>query len=57
MTLDEAKAKLDTTLDELCDAGFAVWGWDDESIQIADPSHKSTHCEPRHPTRDDVSAG
>ena len=57
MTIDEAKAKLDTTLDELCDAGFAVWGWDDESIQIADPSHKSTHCEPRHPTRDDVSAG
>jgi hypothetical protein len=31
----EAKAKLEAVPDELAKAGFSVWGWDDESIQIA----------------------
>jgi hypothetical protein len=52
MTLEEAKAKLDNALDELSDAGFQVWGWDDESIQIADGTGASVSCEPRHPGRD-----
>jgi hypothetical protein len=57
MTLEEAKAKLAATLDELCDAGFAVWGWDDESIQIRDgKSGKSTSCEARHPTKNPPSS-
>lgn len=34
MDIAEAKAKLDAVLDELAAAGFSVWGWDDETIQI-----------------------
>jgi hypothetical protein len=50
MTLEEAKAKLETVLDELQDAGFSVWGWDDETIQLsAGPGGPNTSCEPRHP--------
>jgi hypothetical protein len=51
MTLEEAKSKLDGTLDELAGAGFHIWGWDDESIQISEGGGgKSASCEPRHPS-------
>ncbi len=58
MTLEEARDKLEATLDELRNAGFHVWGWDDESIQIGEGMNgKSTSCEPRHPDRDAASGG
>lgn len=34
MDIAEAKARFEAVLDELAEAGFSVWGWDDESIQI-----------------------
>jgi hypothetical protein len=49
MDISEAKAKLDAVLDELAEAGFSVWGWDDESIQIGQRNGPSTECAPRHP--------
>jgi len=52
VTLEEAKAKLDATLDELHAAGFDVWGWDDESIQLSDrEAGRSVECAPRHGPR------
>jgi len=56
MDIAEAKAKLDVVLDELAEAGFSVWGWDDESIQIAQRNGPSDECAPRHPTDDSRSA-
>jgi hypothetical protein len=53
MTIDEAKAKLEATLDELAAAGFHVWGWDDETIQLsAGVRGPSTACLARHPDPD-----
>jgi hypothetical protein len=50
MTIEEAKAKLDATLDELADAGFHIWGWDNETIQLSAGSKgANAQCEPRHP--------
>jgi hypothetical protein len=48
MDIGEAKARLDAVLDELAAAGFSVWGWDDESIQIGQPSGPGAECTPRH---------
>jgi hypothetical protein len=48
MDIAEAKAKLDAALDELAVAGFSVWGWDDESIQIGQPNGPAAECEPRY---------
>jgi hypothetical protein len=48
MDIAEAKAKLETVLDELVAAGFSVWGWDDESIQIGQPHGPGAECAPRH---------
>ncbi len=47
MDIAEAKAKLEAVLDELTAAGFSVWGWDDESIQIARLNEPSAACAPR----------
>jgi hypothetical protein len=52
MDIAEAKAKLDVVLDELAEAGFSVWGWDDESIQIGQVKGPSAECMPRHPADD-----
>ncbi|HET7416983.1 MAG TPA: hypothetical protein VFJ61_05115 [Solirubrobacterales bacterium] len=38
--------------DELAEAGFSVWGWDDESIQIARLNEPSDACAPRHASLD-----
>lgn len=48
MDVAEAKAKLDAVLDELAAAGFSVWGWDDESIQIGQANGPGAACAPRH---------
>jgi len=48
----EAKGKLEAVLDELAEAGFSVWGWDDESIQIARLYEPSVACAPRHASLD-----
>jgi hypothetical protein len=53
MDIAEAKAKLEAVLDELAKAGFSVWGWDDESIQIARLNEPSVACAPRHVSRID----
>jgi hypothetical protein len=52
MDIAEAKAKLEAVLDELAEAGFSVWGWDDESIQIAHLNEPSIACAPRHASLD-----
>jgi hypothetical protein len=56
MDIAEAKAKLDAVLDELVAAGFSVWGWDDESIQIGQPNGPGAVCAPRHAV-DDAQSG
>ena len=48
MDIVEAKARLDAVLDELAAAGFSVWGWDDETIQIGQLNGPSAECAPRH---------
>lgn len=53
MDITEAKAKLEAVLDELAEAGFSVWGWDDESIQISQANEPSVACAPRHVSRID----
>lgn len=55
MEIAEAKAKLDAALDELAAAGFSVWGWDDESIQIGQPNGRGAECAPRHVVDDPES--
>jgi hypothetical protein len=52
MDIAEAKAKLEAVLDELAEAGFSVWGWDDGSIQIAHLNEPSIACAPRHVSLD-----
>jgi hypothetical protein len=52
MDIADAKAKLEAVLDELAAAGFSVWGWDDESIQIARLNEPSVACVPRHVSLD-----
>jgi hypothetical protein len=52
MDIAEAKARLEAVLDELAEAGFSVWGWDDESIQIARLNEPSVACAPRHVSLD-----
>lgn len=56
MDIAEAKARLDAVLDELAAAGFSVWGWDDESIQIGQLHGPAAECAPRH-ARDDPQSG
>lgn len=48
MDIAEAKAKLETVLDELAAAGFSVWGWDDGSLQIGQLNGPSSECAPRY---------
>lgn len=52
MDIAEAKARLEAVLDELAEAGFSVWGWDDESIQIARLNEPSVACAPRQASLD-----
>lgn len=52
MDIGEAKARLDAVLDELAAAGFSVWGWDDESIQIGQLRGPGAECAPRHVVHD-----
>lgn len=52
MDIAEAKARFDAVLDELAAAGFSVWGWDDESIQIGQPHGPGAECAPRHAVDD-----
>lgn len=52
MDIAEAKAKLDAALDELAAAGFSVWGWDDESIQIGQRNGPGAECAPGHAVDD-----
>jgi hypothetical protein len=48
MTIDEAKSKLEAVLDELRDAGYSVWGWDSEEIEIdGDDGRGGASCAPR----------
>jgi hypothetical protein len=56
MDIAEAKARLDALLDELAAAGFSVWGWDDETIQIGRRGGPGAECAPRHVV-DDRQAG
>ena len=56
MDISEAKSRLDAALDELAAAGFSVWGWDDESIQIGQLDGPGTECAPRH-VADDRQSG
>lgn len=56
MDIAEAKARLDAVLDELAAAGFSVWGWDDETIQIGQLNGPGAECTPRHVV-DDRQAG
>jgi hypothetical protein len=46
MDIAKAKIRLDTVLDELAAAGFSVWGWDDESIQIGQRNGPGAECAP-----------
>jgi hypothetical protein len=48
MDIAEAKARLDAVLDELAAAGFSVWGWDDETIQIGQRNGPGAEWAPRH---------
>lgn len=48
MEIAEAKARLEAVLDELAEAGFSVWGWDDESILIGQLNEPGVACAPRH---------
>jgi hypothetical protein len=52
MGIAEAKAKLETVLDELAAVGFSVWGWDDGSIQIGQLSGPDAECAPRYAVDD-----
>lgn len=52
MDVAEAKARLDAILDELAAAGFSVWGWDDESIQIGQLHGPDAECAPRYSVDD-----
>lgn len=52
MDVAEAKARLEEALDELAEAGFSVWGWDDGSIQIARLNEPSVACAPRRASFD-----
>lgn len=52
MDIAEAKVKLETVLDELAAAGFSVWGWDDESIQIGRLHGPDAECAPRYAAGD-----
>jgi len=52
MDIAEAKAKLETVLDELAAAGFSIWGWDDESIQIGRVHGPGVECAPRYAVDD-----
>jgi len=52
MDIAEAKARLDAVLDELAVAGFSVWGWDDESIQIGRLNGPGAECAPRYAVDD-----
>jgi len=54
MDIAEAKARLEAVLDELVEAGFSVWGWDDESIQIGQLNEPSIACASRHVLRIDT---
>lgn len=54
MDIAEAKARLEALLDELAEAGFSVWGWDDEAIQIARLNEPSVACTPHHVSRIDT---
>jgi hypothetical protein len=56
MDIVEAKARLDAVLDELAAAGFSVWGWDDETIQIGQLNGPGAECAPRH-GEDDRQSG
>jgi hypothetical protein len=56
MDIAEAKARLDAVLDELAAAGFSVWGWDDETIQIRQLNGPGAECAPRRVV-DDRQAG
>lgn len=55
MDIAEAKAKLEVVLDELAAAGFSVWGWDDETIQIGQLHGPGAKCAPRHVVDDPQS--
>lgn len=37
MTIDEAKAIIESAVAEVIAAGFDVWGYEDETISIAEP--------------------
>jgi hypothetical protein len=52
MDIAEAKARLETVLDELAAAGFSVWGWDDGSLQIGQLNGPSSECAPRYAADD-----
>ena len=52
MDIAEAKARLDAVLDELAAAGFSVWGWDDESIQVGQANGQGAECAPRYAVDD-----
>lgn len=52
MDVAEAKARLDAVLNELAAAGFSVWGWDDETIQIGQLSGPDAECAPRYAVDD-----
>ncbi len=54
MDIAKAKARLDSVL-ELAAAGFSVWGWDDETIQIGQLHGPGTECAPRHVADDPQS--
>lgn len=54
MDIAEAKARLEAVLDELAEAGFSIWGWDDGSIQIGQLTGPSVACAPRHVSRIDT---
>lgn len=53
MEIAEAKARLEAVLDELAEAGFSVWGWDDESILIGQLNEPGVACAPRHLPHDE----
>jgi hypothetical protein len=52
MDVAEAKAKLETVLDELAAVGFSVWGWDDGSIQIGQLNGPGAECASRYAVDD-----
>jgi hypothetical protein len=52
MDIAEAKARLETALDELAAAGFSVWGWDDGSLQIGQLNGPGSECASRYAADD-----